>query len=103
MEPDPSEEEFAVDGSINDQRRRQARGTKSREEGGRLPVAVRYARKQSLALGRPSPRTGHVRFGPRFVDEHEPIRIQERLLPIKQHRFCKSRFSEVGHLASMFR
>jgi hypothetical protein len=23
--------------------------------------------------------------------------------PIKQHLFCKSRFSEVGHLASMFR
>jgi transposase InsO family protein len=29
--------------------------------------------------------------------------VREWLGRIKQHLFCKSRFSEVGHLASMFR
>ncbi len=80
VEPDPAEEELAVDGSINNQRCRQARGAKRREERGRLPVAVRHARKQPLTLGRPPSRTSHVRFSPRFVDEHEPIWIQLRLL-----------------------
>jgi hypothetical protein len=28
---------------------------------------------------------------------------QQTSSPIKQHLFCKSRFSEVGHLASMVR
>jgi hypothetical protein len=32
---------------------------------------------------------------------HDELRKIVR--PIKQHLFCKSRFSEVGHLASMFR
>jgi hypothetical protein len=31
------------------------------------------------------------------------VPVREHLERIKQHLFCKSRFSEAGHLASMFR
>ena len=72
----PAKEDLAVNGSINDQRCRQACRTKRREERRRLPVAVGHAGQQTLPLGRPPPRTSHVRLGPCFVDEDEPIRIQ---------------------------
>ena len=72
----PAKEDLAVHGSINDQRRRQTCRTKRREERRRLPVAVGHAGQQTLPLGRPPPRTSHVRLGPCFVDEDEPIRIQ---------------------------
>jgi len=48
-----------------------------------LPVAVRHAGQQTLILQCTPTRPDHVRLGPRFVDEHEPIRIQERLLPLE--------------------
>lgn len=83
MEPDPAQEEFAVDSPIDDQRRCQARRPQCREERGRLPVTVRYARKQSLAFGRPPSRTGHVRFRPRFIDEDKSVGIQLRLLSLE--------------------
>ena len=83
----PAEEQFAVDGSINNQRCRQARGAKRRQERRRLPVAVRNAGQEALPLGRSSSRTGHVRFGPRFVDEDETIWIQLRLLTLQRLAF----------------
>jgi len=45
----PTEEDFAIDGSIHDQGRRQARGAKRREEGRGIPVTVRHAGPQTLA------------------------------------------------------
>ena len=59
----PAKEDLAVNGSINDQRRRQTCRTKRREERRRLPVAVGHAGQQTLALGRPPPRTSHGRLG----------------------------------------
>jgi len=83
MEPDPAQEQLAVDSPIDDQRRCQTCRPKCREERCRLPVTVRYARKKSLALGCPSSRTGHVCFGPRFIDEDKPIGTQLRLLSLE--------------------
>ena len=80
---DPAKEDLAVDGPIYDQGRRQASRAKGSEEGRRLPVTVRHAGQQAFALGRPATRPGHVRLGPCFVDEHEPIWVQERLLPLE--------------------
>jgi hypothetical protein len=43
----------------------------------------------------------HVRVNEHSTDLADAL--ADFLWEIKQHLFCKSRFSEVGHLASMFR
>jgi hypothetical protein len=101
--PNPPKEKVAP---IHDQRGRQARGAKGSKERRRLPVAVRHAGQQSFALGCTPAWPGHVRLGPRFVDKHEPIQVQERLLSLElltplrdirpltlrsdEHFFCRS-------------
>ena len=79
----PTEEQLPVDGSIHNQWGSQARRAKSCKERRRLPVTVGNTGQHSLAFWRPSSRASHIRFGPRFVDEDEPIRIEERLLPLQ--------------------
>src|SRR5262245_32663507 len=47
-------------------------------------MAVRNMSHQSGAFQRPAPRTGHVRFGPGFIEEYEPFRIEAPLRDMPQ-------------------
>ena len=80
---DPAKEEFAVDRSIHDQGRRQARGAKGRQEHRGFPVAVRHTGQKPLPPQGSSSWASHVRLGPRFVDQDETFRIQMRLFPTR--------------------
>jgi len=72
-------EDFAIDRPIDDQGSGQATDAQSREKGCRFPVAMRDLGHQAGSFQRPAPSTGHVRFGPGFIEEYKPFRIEAQL------------------------
>lgn len=79
----PTDAQFAVDGSICDQRCRHARRAGCTEEERRLPVAVRQGGQKPLRLRAPATGPWHVRLRQRFVHEDESAGVQERLLELE--------------------
>lgn len=77
---DPGQEALAIDRPVEHQRRIDAVMTQGREEGQRLPVAVRDFREQLLAAGRPAAQACHVGLRPCFVDKHQPCGIDVALV-----------------------
>ena len=72
---DVGEEDRAVDRAVDDQGGGKPRGAEGRQEGRRLPVAVRDACEQSGPSQRPATRPGHVGLRPGLVDEDEMVGI----------------------------
>lgn len=70
---DPAAKEFAVDRTVNDQRRGQSRDSQGGQKGGGLPVSMRDVTDQARSFQGPSARANHVRLHPGFVEEHEPF------------------------------
>ena len=79
---DPGLKQHAVDGSIQDQRSDDATAAQASNEGHRLPMAMRHLRHQALATGRASVLAGHVRLGPGFVDEDQPVGVDVTLMAL---------------------
>ena len=77
---DPTGEELAVDGSLNAERRDEARRTHRPQEGRRLPAGVRNLRPQPASARAASVGPRHVGLGPGLVDEDDSIGIQRQLL-----------------------
>jgi hypothetical protein len=72
-------ESVPVDGTVEDEGRRDAADPKTGDEGRCLPVPVRDAGAQSLPARAAPMRAGHVRRGPGFVDEDEALGIKVEL------------------------
>lgn len=68
----PRQEALVIDRPVEHQRRIDAVMAQGREEGRRLPVAVRDFREQLLASGRPAAQACHVGLRPGFIDKHQP-------------------------------
>lgn len=68
----PGQEGRAVDGTVEDRRRRDAVMAQGGEEGGGLPVAVGDMSDQAMALNRASVTRRHIGRHPSLVDEHQP-------------------------------
>ena len=73
---DPSEKEFAVDGTIDHAGRGEAIAAQRADKRRCLPMIMRHGIDQPLAAWRSSVAAGHVRLGPGLVDENEPARGQ---------------------------
>lgn len=76
---DISQEDFPVDGAIDDQWRSQALLTQAGDESGRLPVPVRDCRYTALSSGRASVTAGHVGTGPGFIQKNQLGAVQHWL------------------------
>src|SRR5690242_10488891 len=72
---DPGPEQRTVDRSLNGQRSDESLGSQSTEESRGFPAAARSLFHQTRAQWRAAVGTGHVRFGPCFVDENDLGRI----------------------------
>ena len=77
---DIRQKEWSVDRPINHQRSGESRRPQRGQKGGRLPVPPGNMVVHSLAREAASPQTGHIRFGPGFVEEHESVRVESALL-----------------------
>ena len=73
-------EDLAVDRLVEDARCVDPVAAQSGKKRHRTPMTVRHLGVQPPAPGCPSPQRSHVRFGPCFVDEHEPRRIKPTLI-----------------------
>ena len=76
---DIGEEQLAVDRSIEHAGSDQAILAQTGDEGGGVPVPVRYRIDQPLARCRPAVEPDHVGLGPGLVDEDQPARVKRRL------------------------
>jgi len=85
---DPGAEDDTVDGAVDDAWRINPIGTQRGEERHGGPTPVRHARDEPLAARRPAVRAGHVRLGPRFIDEHEAAWIDPTLMPLPAITFA---------------
>ena len=77
---DPSLEQGAVDRSFDAERRYEARRTHRAQEGRRLPASIGHTIHQTLSAGTTTIGSRHVGLGPRFVEEHDSIRIEVQLV-----------------------
>lgn len=76
---DISEETFAIDRAVEDERSRDAIMAKPGHESRRLPMAVRHFGIKPLAAPASSMRGRHVGLRPGLVNEHETLSIEELL------------------------
>ena len=72
-------ESIPIDGTVEDERRRDPVDRNPRDEGRCLPVSVRDAGAQALPARAAPMRAGHVRRGPGFIDEDEVLGIKVEL------------------------
>lgn len=72
---------LTVDRPVEHARSRDAVMAQTCEKRQRLPVTMWNLRDQPLAAGRTPMRTGHVGFGPGFVDEDQTLGIELSLMP----------------------
>ena len=71
-----SHEQVTIHGAINDHGRCHSRGPQRRDKSGGLPMAMRHSVDETLADGAAAIASGHVGFGPRFVDENDFVGIE---------------------------
>ena len=76
---DISVEACAINRSVDDAGRGEPIATQSRQEGEGPPSAEGRFGDEAFAFGAPAMRARHVGFGPGFVDEDKPPRIDRRL------------------------
>jgi len=69
-------EGVAVDRAVEDHGRRQAGEAEASDEGRGLPMPLRDAGAQPLALGRPAMEARHVGRRPSLIDEDETLWIE---------------------------
>jgi len=77
--PHPGQEQFAIHRPVCDQGRRQLIVPQTRNQGGRLPIAIRGRSDAALTSGGAAIAPRHVGRGPGFIDEHEFFYVQLRL------------------------
>ena len=63
-------------GAVQNHRRGHAFEPESADEGGGLPVAVRYRRAAALAPRRPAVAARHLGRSPGFIDEHQALGVE---------------------------
>jgi hypothetical protein len=71
---------FAVDASVEHERRVDAVMPERGQKGERAPVAVRHLVDERQAPGRPAVQPRHVGLGSGLIDEDEPTRIDPSLI-----------------------
>ena len=64
-------EDITIHRTVDDRRTADALDPQSRDQGRRLPVTVGGLVDQSLPARGSPPKSRHVRFGPRFIDEDQ--------------------------------
>ena len=77
---DIGREAASVDGAVEHAWRVDAVAAQRRNQGQRLPVAMRHPALQSVTAWCPTPDRRHVGLGPGFIDEDQPSRIEAALV-----------------------
>ena len=72
------QEDGAVHGTINHQRRGQSAGSQAGHESGRSPVAMRHLSHEPLATPSAAEAAGHLGVGTCFIKKHQSSIIERR-------------------------
>jgi len=76
---DPSLEQRAVDRTFDAERRYEASRAHCAKEGRCLPTPIGNTIYQTLSAGTATIGSRHIGLGPRFIDEHDSIRVEVQL------------------------